>query len=206
MINLDETDSIAICGDRNSGKTNLGFHLLNNYNGERKTYIYGYPKPHRKHTLISEWGELLRLENAIIFIDELNRYVKLYDRKANTELMELLSFISHQKNTLIFTTQLSQFITKGVEASIQTWLIKQLDVQSLKNGCKIKRILQNTAHPRIMANRAMHLKENEYIAYDTKMPVGFNGLHTFPFQNVGKDWRGIIPKETPQKAAKGLPP
>jgi hypothetical protein len=198
-INLDLTDSVAIVGDRNSGKTNLAFGLLNNYSGTKAKYLYGYPKEIPGFKLISTWSDLLKLTDSVIFIDEIQKYIKLYDRRANAELMELLSFLAQQNNTLIFTTQLSQFITKGVEASIQTWLIKQLDIRGLKNGCKIKRILQETANPRI-TEKGMAIYLNEYIAYDSTMPIGFNGIHTFGDQGIGKDWK--IATKIPTKTAK----
>lgn len=193
-LNLELTDSIAIVGDRNSGKTNLAFSLMNNYKGSRSKYLYGYPKNIDGYNTIRTWGNLLKISDSIIFIDEIQRYIPLYEKKANHEFMELLSFLSHQNNTLIFTTQLSQFITKGVEASIQTWFIKQLDIMSLKNGCKIKRILQETASPQI-TKRGMNLSINQYIAHDDTMPISFNGIHTFKDQGIMKDWK------TPTKTA-----
>ena len=193
-INLDLTDSIAIVGDRDSGKTNLAFYLMNNYKGHRIKYLYGYPININGYNTIRTWGNLLKVSDSIIFIDEIQRYIPLYEKKANHEFMELLSFLSHQNNTLIFTTQLSQFITKGVEASIQTWFIKQLDIMSLKNGCKIKRILQETASPQI-TKRGMNISINQYIAHDDTMPISFNGIHTFKDQGINKDWK------TPTKTA-----
>ena len=165
--------------------------------------MFGYPVEKEGYTMVSTWEDLLKLTNALILIDEIEMYVKTYDKRANSELLELLSFLSHQNNTLIFTTQLSQFITKSVEASIQTWCIKQIDVESLKNGSKPKRILQQTAHPKI-TSRGISLKQNEYIAYDPKMPIGFNGIHTFPNQNVKKDWKNPtkIPTVFIEKIAK----
>lgn len=187
-IDLDNTDSVAVVGDRNSGKTNLAFYLMNTYKGKRNKYLYGYPIRIEGYKSIATWGDLLKVTNSIIFIDEIQRYIRIYDKRANNELMGLLSFLAHQNNTIIFTTQLSQFITKGVEASIQTWLIKQLDLLSLKNGCKIKRILREIANPKI-TDKGISLYVNEFIAYDSTMPIGFNGLKTFTDQHIKKDWR-----------------
>lgn len=201
-LNLDKTDSVAIVGDRNSGKTNLAFSFMNSYRGRRGKVLYGYPKDFKGYLRIANWEDLLQITDSIIFIDEISKYIKLYDRRANVELMDLLSFLAHQNNTLIFTTQLTQFITKGVEASIQTWCIKQIDIVGLKNGCKVKRILQATAHPRI-TNKGMALRVDEYIAHDLNMRIGFSGLHTFKDQNIKKDWKTAtkIPTKTATKSA-----
>lgn len=196
-LSLDSTDSVAIIGDRNSGKTNLAFYLLNNYRGNKDIYLYGYPKTVKGFKNISIWSDLLKIVDSIIFIDEIHRYIKLLDRRANQEFLELLSFLAHQGNTLVFTTQLSQFITKGVEASIQTWLIKQIDIMSLKNGSKPKRILKEVANHKI-TDKGMALKPDEVVAYDATQPEGFSALYSFDFQNVGKDWK------TPTKTATNI--
>ena len=190
FLDLDQTDSVAILGDRDSGKSNLMFYLSNNYHRKKQKVLYGYPIEKEGYVSISNWQDLLKTENAVILIDEIQKYIKTYLQRANIELMELLSMLKHQNNTIVFTTPLSQFITKGIEASIQTWLIKQLDIYSLKNGSKPKRIIQNTASPRI-TSKGINLKQNEYLAYDPKMPIGFNKIHTFPNQHIQKEWRGI---------------
>lgn len=192
-IDLDMTDSVAVLGDRNSGKTNLSFYLMNKYKGKKQKYLFGYPKDIDGYKHLSDWGDIYKVTDSIIFIDEIQRYIKIYDKRANSQLLEFISFLAHQNNTLIFTTQLSQFITKGVEASIQTWCIKELDVGSLKNGCKVKRILRNTKDPRI-TDEAMAININEFVAYDKTMPIGFNGIHTFDDQSIGKDWRNADSK------------
>ena len=200
-LNLDNTDSIAVIGDRSTGKTNLVFYLLNNYRGVRDVYLYGYPKKLPGFKRVSSWTDLLKLTDSIIYIDEVHRYIKLYDRRANIELMELLSFLRHENNTLIFSTQLSQFITKGVEASIQTWLIKRLDILSLKNGSKPKRILNEIADARI-TEKGMALENNEVISYDNLQEIGFNGIYTFSDQRIGKDWKRNHDKNSEKNSEK----
>src|SRR3990167_7097257 len=192
MINLDETDSVAILGNRDTGKTNLAFYFMNTYKGEKKKYLYGYPKEVDGYTMINHWLDVFKITDSIVFIDELQRYIRFYETKSNFELMEFISFLKHNNVTLIFTTHLSQFITKGIEASIQTWCIKQLDIGGLKNGCKAKRILKNTSDPRI-TQWSVKLDKNEFVAYDEMMPVGFNGIKKFDFQGIGKDWKADFP-------------
>lgn len=204
-LNLDRTDSIAILGDRQTGKTNLAFYLLNSYRGIKDIYLYGYPKSFKGFKSLNSWQDILKVTDSIIYIDEIHRYIKLYDRKANTELMELMSFLAHQGNTLIFSTQLSQFITKGVEASIQTWLIKRLDIGSLKNGSRPKRIIKEIADARI-TDKGMALNPNEVIAYDGLQDIGFSGVHTYTDQGIGKDWKTATKTllKTAKETAKNL--
>lgn len=187
-INLDEVRSVAIIGDINSGKTNLGFYYMNKYKGKRKRYLFGYPKRMPKYTSISNWEDLLKIKDGVIFMDEIQRFIKVYDRKANEKLMELISLFAHKNNTLIFTTPLSQFITRGVEAFIDCWAIKRIDLETLKNGSKPKRIIQRLNYER-KNDWVLDLETNEFYEYSEKNVLGESRIKKFSFQNIKKDWR-----------------
>jgi len=186
-IDLDKMECIAIIGDRNSGKSNLGFYLLNQYSGTRNKCVFGYPKHLDGYVNLHNWNDLIKMSNAVIFMDELQKYIKVYDRRANYQLMELVGLFAHNRNTLIFTTQLSQYITRGVEAIIDVWCVKQIDLEMLKNGSKPRIILRRTASPQI-SEIGVSLNTNEFVMYSEKNDVHVNGVHTFEFQNIGKDW------------------
>lgn len=188
MVNLDKVKTIAILGDIDSGKTNLGFYFLNEYKGKRQKILYGYPKEVEGCLTLSCWNDLLKVKDSIIFVDEIQRYVKSYETQANHKLMELISLLSHKNNTLIFTTQISQFITRGVEAFIECWAIKRICLDTLKNGSRPKRIIQRLDTPR-KNNWVLDLEPNEYFEYSERNPIGVNGIKKFEFQNVGKDWK-----------------
>jgi len=188
-MDLDKTKVVSILGDMNSGKTNLAFHLLREYKGERKIYLLGYPKQVDDFTMISDFNDIFALTDSIIFIDEIHRFIKLYDKRANQDLLELISFLSHNNNTLIFSTQLSQFVTKSVEAFVDGWCITKLkDIKSLKNGSKPKRIIQNTVH-HLCTKWSLVLVPGQYLENCEAGAVGENGVKTFPFQGIGKDWK-----------------
>lgn len=187
-MDLDKQACVALVGDINSCKTNLGFHFLRAYSGNRKIYLMGYPVKVDDFDLLTNFQDLFSLSNSIVFIDEIHRYIKLHDRKANSELMELISFSGHNNNTIVFTTQLSQFITKGVEAFVSSWCMTRIkDLGSLKNGCKIKRIIQHTTSPKCTI-WSLSLNKGEYLEYsDTNKPTD-NAIKTFPDEKIGKDW------------------
>ena len=147
MVQLDEVKSVAILGDINTCKTNLAFSMLREYKGDRQIYLVGYPKQIDNFKTISNFQDLFKLTDSIIFIDEIQKYIKIYDRRANYDLMELISLFAHNNNTLIFSTCLSQFISKSIEGYIDCWdLTRILDIKSLKNGSKAKRIIEQTSH------------------------------------------------------------
>ena len=188
-MELDNTKVIAILGDINTGKTNLAFHLLREYKGTRKIYLLGYPKQVDDFSTLPCFTDIFQLTDSIIFMDEIHRFVKIYDKKTSQELLEMLTLFSHNNNTLIFTTQLSQFITKSVEAFIDTWCITQLrEVQTLKNGSKPKRIVRDTVDPRC-SRWSLSLKSGQYLEHSASNLTGMNRIKEFPFQGIGKDWR-----------------
>lgn len=188
-IDLDKFKSVAILGDTNSSKSNLAVYHLRNYKGKRKIYTLGYPRQLDNFTQLSSFRDVFQLTDAVIFIDELNQFIKVYDRKANYDLMELISLFAHQNNTLVFTTCLSQFITQGVEAFIDCWLLTRMnDLANLKNGSKPKRIIQNTFHPK--CNKwSLSLANGEYLEFSELNEIGKNGVKVFPDQKIGKDWK-----------------
>ena len=188
-MNLDNTKVVSILGDCNSGKTNLAFHLLREYKGERQIYLLGYPKQVDNFISLSDFNDIFQLTDSIIFMDEISRFIKLHDKKANQQLLELITLFSHNNNTLILTTQLSQFITKSVEAFVDGWCLTRIkDIKTLKNGSKPKRIIQNTTD--YQCNQwSLALRPGEYLESVDTNQIGMNGIKTFPFQNIGKDWR-----------------
>ena len=193
MVNLDNIKSLVILGDTHTGKTNLAVYLLRSYEGSRTIYTVGYPRKIDNFENLSSFQDLFAITNSIIFVDELQKFIKAYDRKANYELMELISLFEHQGNTIIFTTQLSQFVTKGVEGFIDCWcLTRILDLGNLKNGCKVKRIIQNTLHPKC-SRWSLSIDTGEYLEFSEKNPIGGNGVKKFGFANIGKDWK-VKPK------------
>ena len=187
MIDLDKIRSLAIIGNLDQGKTNLMFYYANTYKGTRKKYLFGYPKEMAGYISLYSWEDLLKIRDSIILIDEINTFIKIYDKKKNYQLMELISLFAHKNNTLIFTTQLSQFISRGMEAFIDCWAIKRLDLETLKNGSKPKRIIQRLNYSK-KNEWVLDLEQNEFYEFSEKNEIGENRVKTFPFQEVGKDW------------------
>lgn len=187
MVNLDKIYTLAVLGDRNTGKTNLVFHILKEYKGNRTIYLFGYPKD-RGYKQLHSLQELSQVTNGIVFMDELQNHIKLYSKRANETLLELLATIAHNKNTLVFTTPLSQFITKSFDGFIDGFLYTKIsDLSDLKNGCKAKRRLLDFSHPKI--NKwSCNLNVGEYIEIIDSNNPEENGIKNFPNMNIAKDW------------------
>jgi hypothetical protein len=188
-MDLDKCKVIAIIGDVNSGKTNLAVHLLRTYPGKKNIYIYGYPQQLDNFIPLINKTQLSMVEDGIIFIDELQRFFRLYDKNTNREFIEFVSLSAHKNNCLIFTTQLSQNLTKAMEAFVDGFCITRVrDISTLKLGSKIKRVVDNCIDIR-RTSWGLFLKDGEFLSNSDYDNIGDGGITTFPYQGIGKDWR-----------------
>ncbi len=194
MVNLDQVKTVAILGDIHTGKTNLAVSMLREYKGDKQIYLVGYPKQIDDFKNISFFNDLFKLTDSIIFIDEIQKFINIYDRRRVHEFIELLSFFAHNNNTLIFTTCLSQFIPKRLEPYLDCWCMTRImDVEGLKNGGKAKRIIKNTTHHK-STKWSLALPNGEYLEHCEINDIEENGVKTFEYQKIGKDWRLKPPK------------
>ena len=187
---LDNHRTIAVFGDRDTAKTSLVLHWLKEYKGSKKIVLYAYPETQdtTQYDRIYSIPELMLVKNSIIFMDEMQKYVKFYDSKANSDILEILAIMAHKGNTLIFTTPLTQFITKAFDGFLDAIAYKQLlDLGCLKNGSKAKRLLKiNKDLCRDKCNQwSLNLKKDEYIFIGDKN----NFFGTFENPEIVKAWQ-----------------
>jgi hypothetical protein len=187
-LDLDKVRIICILGNINEGKTNLAFYYMNEYKGHRKKYLCGYPIEKDGYYTISNMMDLLKVKNGIIFMDEISRYFKVYNKDTNQKLLDFISMMGHKNNTFIFTAQVTQMITRIIESFIDCWAFKRIDITSLKWGSKPKKIINELFYSR-KNDWVLDLEKSEYLQYwEGNMNVSENRIRNFPFQNITKDW------------------
>jgi len=183
QLDLDKVRTVAILGDRHTGKTNLAFSILKSYNGDKQLVTYAYPINVGLKQIYS-LEELAQLTNSIVFMDELQKHIKFYNKRTNEDFLELLSVMAHNNNVLIFTTPMSQFITKALDVFIDCFVYtKMLDLGVLKNGSKAKRWLQSNSFQQI-TKWGVNLNIGEYLLISDNL----RGLFTFKDMGIKKDW------------------
>jgi hypothetical protein len=188
QLDLDTVTFVAIVGDRHTAKSNLLFKHLKEYKGKRKIYLMGYPREVLGFGTISNMQDLVNLRHAVVGMDEMQTFFKLYDKRANEELMEFLAKALHYDVTIIGTTPMTQFITKGVESLVDVWNITRLrDLGSLKNGSKAKRVIQATTHPSC-TRWSLSLDNGQYLQFGEALGPEMNGVKVFTDQGIGKEW------------------
>ena len=201
-MKIDKVRTLGVLGDRDFGKTSIVFNLLKNYKGKKEIIMYGYPKDmgyKEIHTL----AELELTTNSIIYMDELQKHIKFYQKRMADEFLELLSTMAHNNNTLIFTTPMSQYITKALDCFIDGFVYVRIsDLAQLKNGSKAKRLLQEFSCQRI-SKRTLRLERGEYLQIIDGQE-STNGLHRFSNPHVGKDWNSSKPVKLSKEAKKML--
>ena len=133
-MKLDGVRTLAVLGDRDNGKTSLVFTLLKAYRGKREIVLYAYPDEVEDYRQIHTLNELELLTDSIIYMDELQQHIKFYQKRTSDEFLELLAVLAHNNNTLIFTTPMSQFITKALDCFIDGFIyVRITDMAQLKN-------------------------------------------------------------------------
>lgn len=188
-MNIDTNKPICILGNVHTGKTNLSFFLASKCT-HPKRYTLGYPQPIEGYINLSSMQDLTKIDNCVLLIDEIDQFIPIYEKKSNEALQRLLKFAEHNNIKLIFNTQLSQFINKMMEALVPCWAITEIDIFSLKNGSKPKRILLDYLRIPTIVNKevGMRLPLGNFIWYDDLAEAGINGVKQFDNMNIGKDW------------------
>lgn len=180
---------ICVYGDKGSGKTALSFSILNKVfvNTKKKIFVYKYPKP----KLIKKLGynvmrsieDLMRMENCCVYIDEPQLYFPFYEKRTNEAFARLMSLARQRDNMIVISTSVSHYINKMLECGIDVWVIKDTDYDRLKNGSRIKKVIQDNA---LVDPKEYMLNQDEYLFYSRRFSQ-YNSKHKFDLPHYFTD-------------------
>lgn len=174
---INQVKSVAIVGESDSGKTALTYKLLDH--ADKPIYVFGNPREHlikeRGWNVLYDLGEMEYLSNCVLWADEIQLFIKTYDKRANDGLRRMLSIARQRGITLIITTNDTRFITRGLESYIDVWLIKDIEIMLIKQGSMIKKILKKYI---LIDEDGFRLNKNEYIFHSRKL-YKLNKKYTF---------------------------
>jgi hypothetical protein len=120
---------IMVIGSRGSGKSAMGYKILEYLRWTARLYVVGIPEKSRK--LLPDWiGSVPSLEdappNSVLLIDE--AYMALHARSSTSQYARGISTLinlSRQRNqTLIFITQEARQVDKNIASSANVIIIK----------------------------------------------------------------------------------
>ncbi len=134
---IEHPNVILILGNRGSGKSALGYRLLQYLRFSADVYVVGLPRKARR--LLPEWiGSVPTLEelpsNAIGLIDE--SYTLFHSRSSASSrakvLSNLINLSRQREQTLIFVTQESRQIDMNIASSANVIIFKNPGILQLE--------------------------------------------------------------------------
>ena len=167
MIDFDwnKCKVVSVVGETGSGKTATCYSIMDKIKG-RKKYIVDHPYPQiLERSGITNLPELSMddIYDCCVWIDEPQLVFPKYQKRNNDHLMMLYSLARQRDITLLLSTSDTRWINKGMEAYVDTWLIKNLDFDLVKQGSVIKKIIAQKYH-NIMP-KGFRMNQTEAIIY-----------------------------------------
>jgi len=196
---ITEALTIAVYGESGSGKTALVYKILKLF--DKQIYFLKHPLP----SIIEKLGyknlrsieTMEEIEDCVIYIDEPQLHFGIYKNKSNSIISKICSLARQKNITIIMSTSDTRVFGKANESYFDLWLIKNLDYAMVKNGSKIKQILEDNS---LFDPRGIVLKQNEFLVDFRKHPK-INGKDTF---NLTPEFTNQHSKPYAKKTAKIL--
>ena len=156
---------VAVVGETGSGKTASCYSIMDAIN-DRDKFIVDHPFPE----ILGESGisnipdlSMDEISDCCLWIDEPQLVFPKYQKRNNDHLLMLYSLARQRDITLLLSTSDTRGINKGMESYVDTWLIKNLDFDLVKQGSVIKKIIAQKYH-NIMP-KGFRMAQDEAILY-----------------------------------------
>jgi len=177
---LDKIGSVAIIGDRNTGKSALAHRTCDTYKARGyPVFAFKHPNPVLLaacgYSNLYRFGDLEDLQDCVLWISEPQIHIPTYDKKANDGLMRLLSLCRQRNVILVLDTSDSRFVTRGLESYIDAWMVKDCDPQLLKQGSKVKKVIQENC---LISADGFTLPVEQFL-YNARKHPELGGRHRF---------------------------
>lgn len=124
-------NNMIIVGMKGSGKTCLGFYLLSKLGKNLKKLIYMCPNPEVLTKLpfktenITNFKDLIGLDNAVVLIDEADIHFDPLEKKVNKYLRNMLQLSRQNNVSIIFICHSSYFLNLSLFSLIDTYIFKE---------------------------------------------------------------------------------
>lgn len=187
-INWNNFKHIAIVGLPRTGKTSLIYYILEKI-GNKNIYFFKHPIPQLIIRLgfknIKKLGHIERLKDCVLVIDEAHLSIPIAAKKANQVMISLMSLSSQRNIKLIIATSDTRYFTRSIESYIDAYVIKNIDYNNVKNGSRIKRIIEENCY---ISPDGFSLEPHEFI-FDTNVFEfkHLNRRHTFKEPRIFND-------------------
>lgn len=186
---IDNNYPIVIIAGSDTGKTNLAFYFAECCSHKTK-YTLGYPAKIEGYKQIWDVNDLFQLRDCLVIIDEFQKYFKRNGRHGNDALEETLDFAEHRGIKLILTSNSNQAIDRELEAKIKIWVLKKVNIHTLKQGGMCKVAMRSIKHPEI-TSAGISFDNSQYLWYNVYGQPAENAVYDFPNMDIGKDWANV---------------
>ncbi len=170
---------ISIVGGLGTGKTCLSYHFLEAIKKHKPVFIFKHPKPAlikiRNYKPLYEFGQIENLHDCGLYIDEPQLVIKRYEKKSNTSLEALMTLARQRSITLLLSTADTRFITRGIEFYVDCWCILDINLDLVKRGSTISKIIKRNA---LITTDEWRLPIGKYL-FDSRKHFELNGKKSF---------------------------
>lgn len=146
---VSTANNIIIIGKKGSGKSCLGFSLLDMHNEstDRPCYVLRFPKPRLLPKHITNVEMLEDVPNgAVVLIEEAGLIYNQFsfNSKAGKELSDLLKIARHKGITTIFIVQNGQMLIRDARRLVDVYFLREPSLQQMYDEVSlIKRMYAN---------------------------------------------------------------
>jgi hypothetical protein len=161
-----EPSILGVIGDTNEAKSNLLYHLIEEFKkeGTFKLYSYGLRVKIPGNQEIFSVEELEQIKNSIIILDEVMTLWDLENKMAKRKIEKSLRLIFHNNNLLIICL-LPENVKKFIAGKIQKYFFKKVTIPDLINGSKTKNIILGYKGQEL-GSSILNLEKGETLFFD----------------------------------------
>ena len=198
---LVKVNTIAIYGAIGTAKTSLAYKIIEQLKEDREIYFFKHPKPEliiaMGYKNLRSLEDLERLQDCVLYIDEPQLTIAIYDKKANRIIANMCSLARQLGIILIISSSDTRVFTKHNESYFDLWLIKDTDYSMVKKGSMVRKAIKDNVR---FDPDGFRLEKNEFLSQSRTLR-DINGKHTFTKptgwnEKHSKPYRTEIPKET----------
>src|SRR3990167_3781999 len=141
----------ALVGNKNAGKTNNLFFLLQELRKENKDlmiYAYGMPESLKPLLIeldileISSLQQMIKKRGCLFIIEEMQR-LKLNAKQYRDALNEFVDFVYHNNIYCLLSSPNIREFNSIIGSVIEKWLLKSINIKDCVRGSHLKQVVED---------------------------------------------------------------
>lgn len=137
---FDRPKIIGVVGDKNSGKSDLLYHLIITLQRENRFKLFSYGlRMDMKEQKIFSVEELEKISGSVIILDEFKDLLDTDNRKKFRDVERTMRLI-HHKNNIIVLCGLPENYHKYLSAQLELFIFKKSTLGDFINNCTLKNV------------------------------------------------------------------